>query len=127
MADFNLDGLVDLVVVNRWEAAQLWRNTTPGAGNWLHLRLAQPGANRDAIGAWIELRLGDSVLRREITAGGGHASGELGWRHLGLGAAAEAEVRVLWPDGTEGAWETLQGNAFYTLRPDAPAEGWLPQ
>ncbi len=28
MPDFNLDGLVDLVVVNRWETAQLWRNTT---------------------------------------------------------------------------------------------------
>ncbi len=32
LADFNLDGLVDLVVVNRWENAQIWRNVTKEAG-----------------------------------------------------------------------------------------------
>ena len=50
--------------------------------------LAWLRANRDAIGAWIEVRCGDGkVMRREITVGGGHASGELGWRHFGLGDA----------------------------------------
>ena len=47
--------------------------------------LAQPGPNRDAIGAWIEVKVGDTTLRRELTVGGGHAGGELGWVHFGLG------------------------------------------
>ena len=29
LADFNLDGQLDLVVVNRWASAQLWRNAMP--------------------------------------------------------------------------------------------------
>ena len=33
LADFNLDGLIDLVVVNRREKAEVWRNITAGAGN----------------------------------------------------------------------------------------------
>ena len=31
---------------------------------------------------------------REVTVGGGHVSGELGWLHSGLGSADHAEVRV---------------------------------
>ena len=47
-----------------------------------------------------------------MTVGGGHASGELGWLHLGLGEAAAADVRVRWPDGEVGPWMTLQANTF---------------
>ncbi len=37
-------------------------------GHWLDLRLDQPGANRDAIGAWIEVQAGD---RRHASRGDG--------------------------------------------------------
>ena len=78
VADLNLDGLLDLVVVNRWQTARLWRNTTADAGHWIEIKLSQQGPNRDAIGAWVELRCGEIVMRREITIGGGHASGQSG-------------------------------------------------
>ncbi len=52
-------------------------------GGWLALRVTEPGGNRDAIGAWIEVQVGDAVQRRELTIGGGHISGQLGWTHLG--------------------------------------------
>ncbi|MGL6211806.1 MAG: ASPIC/UnbV domain-containing protein [Paracoccaceae bacterium] len=115
MADFNLDGLVDLIVVNRNAPTQVWRNVTADAGGWLGLRLSQPGPNVDAIGAWIEVKTGETVQRREITSGGGHVSGVNGWWHFGIGAAEEAEVRVLWPDGSEGPWQKVGGNGFYSL------------
>src|SRR5687767_11161140 len=99
LTDFNLDGLIDLIVVNRWDRARLWRNASSNAGHWVQVRLQQPGANPDAIGAWIEVRCGTSVMRREAAAGGGHASGQNGWWHFGLGEEIDAEVRVIWPDG----------------------------
>lgn len=120
LADFNMDGLLDLVVVNRWEPAQLWRNVTPDPQAWAGVRLQQPGANRDAIGAWVEVRRADQVTRREITLGGGHASGQVGWLHFGLGDAATAEVRVIWPDGSTDDWQALPANAFSTLSPGQP-------
>ena len=43
LTDFNLDGLLDLVVVNRWESAQLWRNTSQNAGRWVEVKLAATG------------------------------------------------------------------------------------
>jgi hypothetical protein len=134
LVDFNLDGLLDLVEVNRREPLKVWRNvgagdaTTPTAmGHWLALRLEQPGANRDAIGAWIEVRAGDRTSSREVTIGGGHAGGQLGWSHVGLGEATTAEVRVQWPDGTVGPWQTIDADQLAIItREPAAITPWTP-
>ncbi len=122
LVDFNLDGMLDLVVVNLRENVKIWRNAGAGTadhpkpmGNWLALRLRQPGGNRDGIGAWIEVRAGSRTLRRDITVGGGHAGGQLGWIHFGLGAARDALVRVQWPDGQWGPWVRVPANQFVHL------------
>lgn len=114
LADFNLDGLLDLVQVNLGDPVRLWRNVGAGSadapapmGRWLGVHARQPGPNRDAIGAWIEVRLGAAVLRRELTIGGGRAGGQLGPAHFGLGQATEADVRVIWPDGETGPWSRV--------------------
>lgn len=127
LADFNLDGALDLVVVNRWEKAQIWRNANAGPGSWVEVQLLQPGANREAVGAWVEVRDGDWSARREITVGGGHVSGQSGWRHFGLGDRMTVEMRVLWPDGGAGEWQRLAANSFYILERDKPARAWSPQ
>ncbi len=126
LADFNLDGRLDMLVVNRWRSAQVWRNADAGPGRWLQLELRQQGANRDAIGAWIEVRAGDRVQRREITVGGGHASGQAGWRHFGLGEAASAEVRILWPDGEAGEWQQVEADRFFLVERGFPPVAWTP-
>jgi len=127
----NGDGLLDLVVVNHKDRAQVWRNVGGGTaqaplamGHWVELRLAQAAGNRDAIGAWIELRSGEHVQRREVTSGGGHASGQLGWLHFGLGEATAAEVRITWPGGLADDWQPLAGDARYVLSPGHPAVAW---
>ena len=113
--------------MNRWESAQLWRNTSQNAGRWIEVKLQQPAPNRDAIGAWVEVKCGSMVMRREITVGGGHASGQSGWWHFGLGDSPQAEVRVLWPDGTNGDWQTVDSNNFYILERGKPARLWTPK
>ena len=117
LADFNLDGLVDMVVVNRNSPAQIWRNASANAGRWVEVKLDQPAPNRDAIGSWIEIRCeGMPVMRREVTVGGGHAGGQVGWWHFGLGDIASAEVRVIWPDGVSGDWQPVDAGGFYILK-----------
>ena len=61
------------------------------------------------------MRIAGKIQQREITSGGGHASGQLGFWHFGLGVAQEAEVRVTWPDGTQGDWSKVAGDGFYDL------------
>ena len=124
VTDFNLDGLMDLVVVNRWESAQIWRNTSQNAGQWIEVRLQEPAPNVDAIGAWIEVRCEGALMRREITVGGGHAGGQLGWWHFGLGAAKTADVRIVWPDGTTSEWQPVDAGNQYVFARDKAALVW---
>jgi hypothetical protein len=127
LVDLNLDGLLDLVVVNRWENAQVWRNASADAGNWIEFRLRQAGSNPDAIGAWLEVKRGEAVMRRELTVGGGHAGGQLGWTHFGLGPEPETTVGVIWPDGARSEWTGLAANRFYLLERDHDAQVFTPR
>ena len=134
LADFNLDGLPDIVVVNRKANVEVWRNVGRGTaerpvpmGNWLQLKLQQDGGNRHAIGAWIEIRVGARTLRKEVTVGGGHAGDRSGWIHFGVGTAERARVRIQWPGGEWGDWIQLYTNQFARIaRGTAHAELWLP-
>ncbi len=134
LADFNSDGLLDLVVANLGTPARLWRNVGSGSadapaplGSWLGVRLHQDGTNRDAIGSVIETKVADTVARREVVIGGGHAGGQLGWTHLGLGDAQAADVRVTWPDGEVGPWMTVAADQFVDIARGATAASpWAP-
>jgi len=134
LADFNADGLLDLVQVDLDAPVRLWRNVGASTGrdpvamgHWLALAVRQPGPNRDAIGAIVEVQVGDSVQRRELTVGGGHVGGQLGWTHFGLGPASRADVRVTWPDGDVGPWIGVDADQFATIARDGDrVETWLP-
>ena len=69
----------------------------------------------------------ESVMRREVIVGGGHAGGQLGWMHFGLGDAAVTSVSVLWPDGTHSEWTDLAADGFYVLERDKPAVPFAPR
>jgi hypothetical protein len=134
LADFNLDGMLDLVEVFYGAPVRIWRNVGGGdaarpaaMGGWIGLRLTEPGPNRDAVGATVEVQVGDLTMRREVTVGGGHLGGQLGWIHFGLGPSTGARVRVLWPDGEAGPWMTAAVNQFAVIeRGSAQVTPWQP-
>jgi hypothetical protein len=134
LVDLNLDGLLDLVEVNYGAPTRIWRNVGGGSatatmpmGNWLGLRVTEPAPNRDAIGAWLEVRTGDRTDRQELTIGGGHAGGKLGWLHVGLGSAVDAQVRITWPDGVAGPWLPVTADHFWLIdRGATSAQVWQP-
>jgi enediyne biosynthesis protein E4 len=116
LADLNLDGALDMIAVNRGDQAEVWRQSQP-LGAWVQIALHADGPNRNAIGAVVEIRRGWGVERREVFSGGGHAGGQLGWLHIGLGSADQAQLRVIWPGGAAGDWLTLDAGQFYDLSP----------
>lgn len=115
VTDLNRDGRLDVVVVERRRPVEIWRNVGDEVGNWVSIRLTQPPPNQHAIGAWVEVKIGNHTIEREVTIGGGHAGGELGPLHFGLGQATAARVRVRWPDGTVGPWQTVPANQIITV------------
>jgi hypothetical protein len=134
LADLNLDGLLDLVEVNYRDRVMVWRNVGTGTaeqpapmGHWLALELTESGPNHDAIGSWIELKVAESVQRHEVTVGGGHVGGQLGWIQFGLGPATSAEVRVTWPDGEQGPWLPVTADRHFVVERGATeVQSWSP-
>ena len=126
LVDLNLDGRLDLVESFYGAPVRVWRNSGAAGGHWLALRLAQVAPNVDAIGAVVEIRSGPWSQRREIVVGGGHAGGQLGWLHVGLGAAASAEVRVRWPGGETGPWQPAPVDSFSIVDRAGGVSPWTP-
>ena len=109
LVDFDDDGRLDLVVMNRRADIALYRNDTPNTGHWLGLDLSQPDGNTRGIGTRVTLRTPQGQQTREVRIGGGHAGGQAMHLHFGLGTATQAEVTITWPDGTTTT-QTLPAN-----------------
>lgn len=134
LTDLDADGDLDLIVVNRGAPVSVFENlgmhspAGPRAGgNWLALELRQAGPNRDAIGARVSVQTGNLVQTRRVRVGGGHASGSLGFIHLGLGVAERATVRIQWPDGEWSAAFRLFANRHAVItRGESHVMQWFP-
>lgn len=114
LVDLDGDGRLDLVVMNRRAPMELYRNITEQTGHWLALTLSQPGGNAHAIGAVVTIRTEAGVQSQQMVIGGGHAGGQAGPLHFGLGDAVQADVHIRWPDGTITT-RKLDADQSYTL------------
>lgn len=116
LADLDLDGRLDLVVVNRRAGAELYRNVTQGTGNWIAINLAQAGGNGRAVGARLTVSASDWSEVQEVTIGGGHAGGVAGPLHFGLGEHTQVDVSVAWPDGLVTDFGSFDAGQRLTLQ-----------
>ncbi len=135
IVDLNMDGMLDLIVVNRGTPVSIFRNIggktalkPRSMGNWLQIELRQDGPNRDAVGALISVKSGNENRARKISIGGGHGSDSLGFVHVGLGVAERAQVRIKWPDGSWSAPYRVFANNFVVIKKDdTNARYWYPR
>lgn len=122
---FNDDGLPDLFYTNGFGLLpshvgpyQLWMNTTDTRNGYLLLELEGTTANRDAIGAQIELYDMDDRLLGYRELGSNFNRGQNTHKvHFGLGAAkGPFSLRIRWPGSSE--WQSLlvTGSSFYHIR-----------
>jgi hypothetical protein len=101
VADYDLDGDLDLVVVNHGEGAALLRNDGGNRGQgWLQVRLEGRESNRSALGARLRLVAGDQVQVREVGAQGSYLSQNSRVQHFGLGNVPGVDtLEIRWPSG----------------------------
>ena len=98
VADFDGDGFLDIVVTGAGIPPLLYMARC-GEEAWIDIDLAGPPGNGEAIGAHVEVELGDRILLRELYSQ--RAQGQTPSRlHFGLGDSTEpVVVRVIWPGG----------------------------
>jgi hypothetical protein len=100
VADYDNDGDLDMFVANQGSAPVFYRNEIGNRSNWLQLELTGTESNRDAVGAWIELRVDDILMVRQVVAGNGFASQSSRRAHFGLDQRQKVDrIEIRWPSG----------------------------
>lgn len=103
-ADIDSDGDLDVLITQNGGPPLLLRNDQALGHHWLRVKLTGIAVNRDAIGAWVELRAGDLVQRRQVMPTRSYLSQVEPVLTFGLGNVERVDsLGVLWPDGTRQA------------------------
>jgi len=117
VADWNDDGRLDLLVTNVEEGVDLFENRIENEHHWLGLVLEGPPENRFAIGARVELRVGDRRMVRDVRSGGSFMTQSDLRLHFGLGTfAGEVSAVVEWPDGTRQVERAAQLDRYWRVQ-----------
>ena len=130
LADYNLDGFLDLFVTNgagpppfAYEGPhQLYQNIT-NKNNWLEIDLRGVRSNRDGVGAKLILTVdGKSQIR--LQDGGMHSFSQNHARvHFGLGAYKKADLlTIYWPTGQLQRLENINANQVLVVEEPAQAK-----
>jgi len=78
----------------------LLRNDQHLHHHWMRLKLIGTTSNRDAIGAWVKVRVGTQTLSRQVMPTRSYLSQSELPVTFGLGGASRVdEVTIAWPDG----------------------------
>lgn len=99
-ADFNGDGVLDLLVTGVVTEPHLWVSQGCTAGAWLDVRLVGTTDNRHGIGAKVEVEVGGRTITSWATSSASLFAGRAPWVHVGLGGAERVDrLTVTWPSG----------------------------
>jgi len=114
--DFDNDGDLDILIMNRNEPPSLLRNDAPVANHWLKVRLEGTKSNRSAIGARVLVRYKGKVQAQCVTSQSSFLSANDPRLHFGLGAATVADIEIHWPSGAGETFTGLRADQLVTIR-----------
>ena len=101
-ADIDGDGDLDVILTQINGPPLLLRNDQNLHHHWLRLKLVGTKSNRDAIGAWIKVRVNGHILSRQVMSTRSYLSQSELPVTIGLGNADQVEsVEINWPSGVK--------------------------
>ena len=99
-ADIDGDGDLDVVLTQVAGAPLLLRNDQKLRHHWIRLKLIGTKSNRDAIGAWLKVRVRGHALSRQVMPTRSYLSQSELPVTIGLGEADKVDsVEIAWPSG----------------------------
>jgi hypothetical protein len=107
-ADIDGDGDLDVVLTQVGGPPLLLRNDQNLHHHWIRLKLVGTISNRDAIGAWIKVRVGGHTLSRQVMPTRSYLSQSELPVTIGLGDATQPEqAEIIWPSGKHQTLESV--------------------
>ena len=129
VADVDLDGDLDYLLENQGDPLRLFINHEGQRRNWVRLDVIGLGAERFAIGARLDARVGSTWQQRFVQAGANYKTQDELIVHFGLGEATVIdELIITWPGGTTRTLTNVPANQTWTIYPpdkcgDADGDG----
>lgn len=115
-ADIDGDGDLDVVLTQVGRPPLLLRNDQKLNHHWIRLKLVGTKSNRDAIGAWITLRVNGQTLSRQVMPTRSYLSQSELPVTIGLGDSDKVDrVEINWPSGTHQKVENVQADHSVTI------------
>ena len=111
--DYDNDGDVDILVVNKNDTPTLLQNDGGNRSSWLAVRLQGVESNRDGIGAKVYVKAGGMRRFLEVQGSESYLSGNDLRVHAGLGSEESAEIEILWPSGRQDIFKSVAARRFY--------------
>jgi hypothetical protein len=117
--DFDNDGDLDILIMNINEPPSLLRNDVSGSSHWLKVKLVGTHSNKSAIGAVVTAVYGGRRQSQAVMASSGYLSCSDRRLHFGLGAAATADLEIVWPSGFRESLKGLRADRLVTVKEGA--------
>jgi len=114
--DFDNDGDIDIVIMNRNEPPSLLRNDVPSGNHWLKVRLEGTKSNRSALGSRVLVHYGGKVQAQCLTSQSSFLSSNDPRLHFGLGKVTTADIEVYWPTGAKETFTGISADQLVTIR-----------
>jgi hypothetical protein len=114
--DFDNDGDVDVLVINKNDVPTLWRNDGGNSRNWITIRTEGVKSNRCGIGARILATAGGMRQVFEVRGSDSYLSSNDLRAHIGIGDSKEAAIEIRWPSGQVDKYSTVAADHFYLAR-----------
>jgi hypothetical protein len=115
--DLDDDGRLDFVANNLDGPAAILMNRSSNENRWIRLELVGTAANRDAVGASVDIEAGPIRIRRQVKGGASYLSAHDQRLLIGVGPIETlAQVSVRWPSGRRTELHDVGTNRFYRLR-----------
>jgi len=125
--DFDNDGDIDILVINKNDIPTFWRNDGGNSKNWIVLRTEGVKSNRCGIGARVTVS-GDGIRRNfEVRGSDSYLSSNDLRVHAGLADLKEADIEIRWPSGQIDRHSKVAANHFYWAREGDPikSDPWV--
>src|SRR6185437_8662680 len=125
--DFDNDGDVDILIVNRNETPSLLRNDISGSNHWLKVKLIGTKSNRSAIGARVVAHYAGKKQAQAVVSQCSFYSSNDPRLHFGLGAEKKADLEIFWPSGAHDVLKAVAADRLVTVKEGSgivPNAGW---
>jgi hypothetical protein len=117
--DFDNDGDIDVLVMNRNDPPSLLRNDAPKGNHWIKVRLEGTKSNRSAIGSRVLVRYGGKVQAQCVTSQASFLSSNDPRLHFGLGKETTVDIDLVWPTGAKETFTKVAADQLVTIREGA--------